>query len=107
MKRIYQITILLVSILYIYSDDCISVNPSGKSDCHDKSDKSGSSFCCYYKIKVNGQTSTTCLPLTKEVKEKIKDYIKTAKNTGVEVESLDCKSSFIGFGLLSLIFLLL
>ena len=104
--------ILLVSLLNIqYSNSsCVEVglNPSKESHCHDQTQSNSGTYCCYYKVKAHGVTVTSCLPLTKDQKDKIDDTISNLeKTTSVTVESLDCKSSFIEFGLFSLIFLLL
>jgi hypothetical protein len=47
-----------------------------------------------------------CSELSKEDKENIKEVIKEAEKEDVDIKSLDCKSSFIEFGLLSLMLLL-
>ena len=108
MNKIFHLVILLVSLLINQcSAACPEVNPSKKSTCHDKTVANSGSYCCYYKAKANGETATMCIELLKEQKEKIDDYIGQVEKAGVSVKSLDCKSSFIEFGLLSLIFLLL
>ena len=107
MKKIYQILILLISLLYIYSESCEEINVSKKSTCHDKTVESSGEFCCYIKSKYNGETATGCISLLKENKDNIKDFIKEMEKQGGKVKSLDCKSSFIEVGLFSLIFLLL
>jgi len=109
MKKIYLLIILLVSLINIQysSSACIEANPSGKSTCHDKTVANSGSYCCYYKAKANGETATACIELTKDQKDNIKDYIKQLEKSGGSVKSLDCKSSFIQFGLFSLIILLL
>jgi hypothetical protein len=109
MNKIYRLVILLVSLINILCTPttCIEANPSKKSTCHDKTVANSGEYCCYYKAKANGVTGTTCFELTKDQKENIKDYIDMVEKAGVSVKSLDCKSSFIEFGLLSLIFLLL
>ena len=109
MNKIFHLVILLVSLLInqCSAATCHEVNPSKKSTCHDKTVANSGSYCCYYKAKANGETATMCIELLKEQKEKIDDYIGQVETAGVSVKSLDCKSSFIEFGLLSLIFLLL
>ena len=109
MKKTYHLLILLVSLLNIqYSNSaCIELNPSKASNCHDKTVANSGTYCCYYKIKSHGVSAASCLELPKEQKDKIDDYIKNIETSGISVESLDCKSSFIEFGLFSLIFLLL
>lgn len=111
MIKIYQLFILLVS-LYIYSsNDCEQEDVSKKSVCHDKTVKDSGKYCCFIKAKANGKTSSACVSLTKEEKENIKKTIeeweKAADVSGAKIKSLDCKSSFIELGLISLIFLLL
>ena len=107
MKKLYQILILLVSLLYIYSNSCEEENVSKKSTCHDRIVESSGKFCCFFKYKYDGDTKSGCFLVSKEEKENIKDYIKELEKSGGKVKSLDCKSSFIEFGLFSLIFLLL
>jgi hypothetical protein len=108
MNKIYYLAILLVLLLNIQLSVsvCVQANPTKKSTCHDRT-PAYADFCCYYKVKASGVTVTSCLELTKDQKDKIKDFIKEIEKTGVKVKSLDCKSSFIQFGLFSLIFLLL
>jgi hypothetical protein len=109
MNKIYRLVILLVSLINILCTPttCIEANPSKKSTCHDKTVANSGEYCCYYKAKANGVTGTSCFELTKDQKDKIKDFIKEIEKTGVKVKSLDCKSSFMQLGLFSLIFLLL
>ena len=111
MKKIYQIIILLVSLLYIYTStdycDIDDGNVSKKSTCHDRTIESSGDYCCYLKYKYNGETYSICSLLDKEEKENIKDTINDYKSQGTDVKSLDCKSSFIELGLFSLAFLLL
>lgn len=109
MKKIYQTIIFLVSLLFIHStseNSCTQLNPSNKSTCHDKTVANSDIYCCYLKQKFLGETVTTCIELSKEEKENIKEAIKEAEKGGADIKSLDCKSSFIEFGLLSLMLLL-
>jgi len=109
MNKIYHLVILLVFLLNIQlsASTCVEANPSKKSTCHDKTVANSGSYCCYYKAKASGVSGTSCIELTKDQKDNIKDFIKEFEKSGVDVKSLDCKSSFIEFGLFSLIFLLL
>jgi hypothetical protein len=109
MKKINQLIILLISILYIYSSDiCFEDDVSSKSTCHDQTDESADLYCCYIKAKYDGETDTGCIPLSKAQKDDIGSYIKNMeKANNADVKSLDCKSSFMELGLFSLIFLLL
>lgn len=109
MKKIYQTIIFLVSLLFIHStseDSCSQLNPSKKSTCHDKTVANSDYYCCYLKQKYLGETITSCTELSKEDKENIKEVIKEAEKEGLDIKSFDCKSSFIEFGLLSLMLLL-
>lgn len=109
MKKINQLIILLISILYIYSSGiCLEEDVSSKSTCHDQTDESADLYCCYLKAKFDGETGTGCIPLSKAQKDDIGSYIKNMeKASDADVKSLDCKSSFMELGLFSLIFLLL
>ena len=108
MKKIYQTIIFLVTVLFIHSsdDNCYELNPSKKSTCHDKTVANSDYYCCYLKQKYLGETITSCTELSKEDKENIKEVIKEAEKNDVDIKSLDCKSSIIEFGLLSLMLLL-
>ena len=110
MKKINQLIILLISILYIYSssENCFEEDVKSKSTCHDQTDESAGFYCCYLKAKFDGETGTGCIPLSKAQKDDIGSYIKNMeKASDADVKSLDCKSSFMELGLFSLIFLLL
>ena len=109
MKKINQLIILLISILYIYSSGiCLEEDVSSKSTCHDQTNESADLYCCYLKAKFDGETGTGCIPLSKAQKDDIGSYIKNMeKASDADVKSLDCKSSFMELGLFSLIFLLL
>ena len=109
MKKINQLIILLISILYIYSSGiCLEEDVSSKSTCHDQTNESADLYCCYLKAKFDGETGTGCIPLSKAQKDDIGSYIKNMEKTSdADVKSLDCKSSFMELGLFSLIFLLL
>jgi hypothetical protein len=78
MKKIYQTIIFLVTVLFIHSsdDNCYELNPSKKSTCHDKTVANSDIYCCYLKQKFLGETLTTCIELSKEEKENIKEAIK-------------------------------
>ena len=109
MNKIYYLAILLVLLLNIQLSvsACVEVNPSKKSTCHDKTVANSGYYCCYLKQKFQGETFEMCSELSKEDKENIKEVIKEAeKEEDVDIKSLDCKSSFIEFGLLSLMLLL-
>ena len=109
MKKIYQIVILLVSLLYINSSsDCNGIENPSRSECHDLSSADNGEYCCFYKYNYKGTTYTTCLLLDKSEKDNINKCIDTIETEDdVSIKSLDCKSSFIELGLFGLIFLLL
>jgi len=111
MKKVYQIIILLVSLLYINSSsepDCDDENVSKKSVCHDQTVANSGYYCCYYKSKYNEETETGCTSLSQAQKNDIDKTIdEIEKKEGITIKSLDCKSSFIELGLFSLILLLL
>ncbi len=109
MKSIYQIIILLVSLLYINSSsDCNDIENPSRTECRTYTSADDGEYCCYYKVKYQGNTYTRCLLLDKTEKDDINKFIdQLEKEDDVSVKSLDCKSSFIELGLFSLIFLLL
>ena len=111
MKKVYQIIILLVSLLYINSSTdpyCEDENVSKKSICHDQTVANSGEYCCYIKGKYKGETYTGCTSLSQAQKNDIDKTIDEIEDDdGGSITSLDCKSSFIELGLFSLIFLLL
>ena len=107
MKK-YQIIILLISIAYICSR-CEKENPSKKSECHDAytdEDRNNGKYCCYIEVKKDGKEEKFCEDYTKEEKDNIENTIKEIEKDGLDVKSLDCKSSYLSISLFSLIFLL-
>jgi len=55
MKKICQIIILLVLLLYIYSSStCDGTDVSKRSVCHEQSDVDNGVYCCYLKSKTGG-----------------------------------------------------
>jgi hypothetical protein len=110
MKKLFPIIIFLISVWYIYSSSdplCEGENVSKRNICHDQTQENSGFFCCYYKSTYNGDTATGCTELTKSQKENIKKTIEDLESKGVDIKSLDCKTSFIELGLFSLIFLVL
>ena len=113
MKKVYQIIILLVSLLYINSSsepECDDQEVSSRSVCHDQTVDNSGFYCCYLKEKYkgNGNTHTECITLKEAEKKDINKIIGDLEDEdGATVMSLDCKSSFIELGLFSLILLLL
>ena len=66
--------------------------------------------CCYMRTKVNLNTRKgklyQCIGLTKNEYDVVKDLIKKYEaETGVDDVKIDCNSSYIKFGLLSLLLL--
>ena len=112
MKSIH-IFLFLLSLIYVCSSECTSTpNPSSSKDCKGK--QTSDPYCCYAKIKHSSGEINECSSLSKT----LYDNIKIAKS-GLEtacslllykdckVKKLDCKSSYLSFGLFSLILLLL
>ena len=60
------------------------------------------------KLKGGGITEETCIALTEEDYQNIDKYIKEsdALFKGIDVKSVDCKSSYLKLGAIALIFLL-
>ena len=98
---------------YISSDQCDKFTniPSQVSDCQDKLSQSQidddkKTHCCY--SKDDAHTNPKCISLTQEQYDNIKDYIKFNRILWGEVNlSVDCYSSFINFGLIYSIILIL
>ena len=100
-------------IIYISSDQCDKFTniPSQVSDCQDKLsqtqiDDDKKAHCCY--SKDDAHVNAKCISLTQEQYDNIKDYIKFNRILWGEVNlSVDCYSSFINFGLIYSIILIL
>ena len=77
-------------------------------DCKDLETDDSEDYCCYAKGKdKNKQSLSGCVTVKKENYNKIKDFIKSLEDDGYEVKKLDCNSSYLELGVLSIILLLL
>ena len=105
----YSLFILLILLIsHISSAPCLSkTDASSSKDCKDLDPGTGFKYCCYLKGKSGGISVNMCIPLTKEAYDDIDKTIKDTKDSKGEVDKLDCKSYYIQFCLLSLLFVLL
>ena len=103
----YSLFILLILLIsHISSTPCLKEDVSSSDDCEDLDAGTGN-HCCYLKGKGEGKSVSMCYPLTKEQYDDIDKTIKTLEDNGGKVDKLDCKSYYIQFCLLSLLFVLL
>ncbi len=107
--KFYHIILILLLIVYINTeDDCDDIkNPSSKKDCNGKlssNDKEKKyTHCCF--LENDGQKA--CLSFTQKEFDDIEKNMKEAKDKGEKVGSIECNSSYIKIGLLSLLFAVL
>ena len=116
-----KIIILLISIIYVYSSPSIKIcnikNPSKPSDCFDiysLTEKENGNFCCYLNYKVQENEFTVCKAFFIEEMNIIYEYINSQRfekekddTDELKIIKFECKCSYLGISLLSLIFLLL
>lgn len=109
--KFYKIILFVSLILYIYSEDKYcgdsSVSASKAKDCKDLKLADKYSNCCYVKGKQNNVDVSTCISLTKDQYNNIKDYIKELESGGADVKKLDCNSYFLELSILSFILIFL
>ena len=107
--KFYNIILFASLILYIFSIQCDGKGEAGSSDdCKDLPIGTGYSNCCFVKGKKDSEDVATCIPLTKNQYDNIKDYIKELEEDGsTDVKKLDCKSIYLELSILSFILLLL
>jgi len=106
----FYIIIFISLILSICSADTCDPEKSKASsvkDCDKLEKLNGYPYCCYFKGKDEDGERETCLPLTKDNYDNIKDYIKEFEKDGGKVKKLDCKSFYLELSVLIFIFLLL
>ncbi len=108
--KFYNIILFASLILYILSDECNSKeSASSKKDCKDL--KTDSYKCCFLKAKDKDGEGSSCMSVTKEEYDNIKDYIKKMEELGksedLKIKKLDCKSIYLELSVLSFILLLL
>jgi hypothetical protein len=107
--KAFQLICILCLFIYTYQQ-CFKLNAQ-KEDCKkenfDSDEKEAKKeYCCYYK---NGDT-TACTSLTKYQYEHIKDWVKSQKLSDYNIKDdaeIDCKSFYLEFNILVLLFILL
>ena len=107
--KTFQLICILCLFIYTYQG-CYKSNAE-KADCKkenlDDYDKNAKKeYCCYYK---NGD-STACTGLTKYQYDHIKDWVKNQKLSSYSIKDdaeIDCKSFYLEFNILVLLFILL
>lgn len=91
-------------VKYCYDD----ITASKAKDCENLKLDEKYYKCCYFKGKMENENINTCVPLTKaeydDIKKTIKDF---EKDSGNEVDKLDCNSSYLKYSLISLLLILL
>ena len=101
---------LLFMIMAILLLSCVNSKCQGKEeassvkDCKGKTLEEGYKYCCYVDA---GDDGKTCLALTQDDYDNIKDYIKKIEEDNVKIKNLDCKSNYLKFCLISLLVILL
>lgn len=104
----YVLLLLSVISLAYCATSCSNTNPSTSLGCLTAS-KSDDCYCCYLKAtQYGGGTTQKCLEISKSYidNDNVYTYIKGLNVLYKNVESLYCKSSYLTFGLLSLVLLL-
>ena len=112
----YQFLILLISINFIFSDYCDGDEPDRPTKAEDcSSHKKDGGYCCLVK-GVEHKDSVSCQPFGpnsyKYIVDKVKFFHKCFFRLGADcVEnkdfSIDCKSYYLAFSSLTLLFLFL
>ncbi len=109
--KFYQILILISLILLINSADfCdLEVQATKPEDCANLIKASRTNYCCYFKGMWKGKTyNGNCMDITPIPYNEMKEYIEEMnKEEGYDIQSLDCKSSYMQIGILYLILLFL
>ena len=113
----FTFLLLCSLIIFINSKDCEDQDTASSSnDCKNLNVTTGN-HCCYLKVKgeiggVSGEQNT-CIEITDEVYQNIKDYINGQKKAGeafgakYKEYKIDCNSSFLTISLFSLLLFLL
>ena len=107
----YQIIIILISFVYIFSECLTFKTTSNKTECtqselSEQEKAKGFIKCCYYNYTslINDNTNSMCIGLYEEQYKKIKKFInKTQDEQEVEIHSIDCKSNYSQIGIILLI----
>ena len=116
MKK-YTIIFFAFILTFVFCDDEDSsevqycdaeVSASKVKDCENLKLGDEGYKCCYFKGKIENENTNTCIPITKsqydDIKKTIKDF---EKDSGNEVDKLDCNSSYLKYSLISLLLILL
>ena len=107
---IYHILILLSLIIFINNKDyCINTFPASKGDdCKNLEITSLDYHCCFVKGKINNKIMNHCVEIKPWEYKDLKAYIEDMnKESGNDIEGIDCKSIYLQLSLISLLFLLL
>ena len=109
--EIYKIIIVFSLITLINNVEfCdLTVSASNPGDCSKLIKASSCNFCCLFKGKWKGiDYSGNCMDLSPVRYNEMKEYIEEMnKEEGYDIQSLDCKSSYMQIGILYLILLFL
>ena len=107
----YQIIIILISFVYIFSECLTFKTISNKTECSqtelsEQEKAIGFIKCCYYEYTslINDNTNSICIGLYEDQYKKIKKFInKTEEEQEVEIHSIYCNSNYSRIGLILLI----
>lgn len=100
-KILFFITLLALATFTF--EECKSSKGAASKDVCSKQAAAGE-HCCYLDAKEkDGEQTNRCIEITKEQYDKIKDSIKSYESDGAKVNSLDCSSSYLKFGLIALL----
>ena len=108
--KLFEIIILLILIINIYSLCSGKLKPQNADDCKNRissEDKAaGYGYCCFYKMTVVDITQTSCIVIKSSEYENIKELIKEYESSG-GTASIDCKSYNLQIGLLNTLLFLI
>ena len=96
--------IMAILLLSCVNSKCGEKKANSVKDCKGETPEEGYKYCCYVDA---GDDGKACLALTQDDYDNIKDYIKKIEEDNVKVKSLDCKSNYLKFCLISLLVILL
>ena len=109
----YQILILSFLIVYVHNTCLTDKDINAPSDCHSRElspqeEKEKNKYCCYCHSVREGEESKECLSITGDEYNNIAKTIERIELFfGTTVKSLDCQSTILQIGFLSLLFLFL
>ena len=108
--KIFQTIILFIIIVYIYSYCSSRFYPKNADDCKNNLSQedinAGYSHCCFYNMTVPSLSRTACIVINNTGYENIKYLIEEYQASG-GIASIDCKSYYLQFGIISLSLFLL